>query len=408
MSLTENSSDLSKRPLPEGWRWVRLGDVCENNIETRNPKAEPDKPFIYIDISSIDNCSKKIIRTLTLLGSEAPSRARRVIRLKDVLVSTTRPNLNAVAIVSQELDNQICSTGFCVLRAKKEIDPFFLFAFVRSPQFVQKVSDLVKGALYPAVTDKQIFDISIPLPPLSEQKRIAAVLNEQMAAIEKARAASEEQLEAAKALPGAYLREVFESDEAKKWPRKKLGDVCKTTSGGTPPRGELNYYGGNIPWIKSGELNDGYIYSASEKITDEAVKKSSAKIFPPGTLLIALYGATVGKLGILQINAATNQAVCAIFVGDNIHRDFLFYYLLKIRKSLLEASFGGAQPNISQRVVRKILIPLPPLSEQKRIANYLLDKITKVQQLQKTLEDQLEAIKALQQAILRKAFAGDL
>ena len=110
----------------------------------------------------------------------------------------------------------------------------------------------------------------------------------------------------------------------KHWQIKKLGDICLTTSGGTPSRGNNRYYEGNIPWVKSGELAKGLILDTEEKISEEAIKNSSAKIFPKGTLLIALYGATIGKLAFLGVEAATNQAVCGIFQSENINSNYLF------------------------------------------------------------------------------------
>ncbi|MBD2538671.1 restriction endonuclease subunit S [Coleofasciculus sp. FACHB-SPT36] len=154
----------------------------------------------------------------------------------------------------------------------------------------------------------------------------------------------------------------------KGWQWVRLEELCDTTSGGTPSRKISSYYGGDIPWVKSGELEDCLIYKTEEKITQKAVNNSSAKVFSSGTLLIALYGATVGKLGILQVNAATNQAVCAIFPREYIYRDYLYFYLLSQRNKLLQLSAGGAQANISQEIIRRLEIPLPPLAEQKRIA----------------------------------------
>ena len=152
----------------------------------------------------------------------------------------------------------------------------------------------------------------------------------------------------------------------------RIKDVCDTTSGGTPLRDTRDYYDtGTIPWVKSGELKDGPIYETAEKITERGIKESSAKVFPAGTLLIALYGATVGKLGVLKVDAATNQAVCAIFTSHQVDREYLFYYLLKQRDHLIDSRTGGAQPNISQDTVRNLPIPLPPLPEQQRIAAIL-------------------------------------
>ena len=125
--------------LPKGWKLVKLGDVCDTLSEKRDPRLELDEPFCYVDIASIDNVSKQILDFKTLLGKDAPSRARQVIRTENVIVSTTRPNLNAVALVPQAFENQICSTGFCVLRPSKAIEPKYLFNFVQSSEFVQNL-----------------------------------------------------------------------------------------------------------------------------------------------------------------------------------------------------------------------------------------------------------------------------
>ncbi|WP_174820474.1 restriction endonuclease subunit S [Ruegeria atlantica] len=151
----------------------------------------------------------------------------------------------------------------------------------------------------------------------------------------------------------------------------KLGDVCETTSGGTPNRKNSHYFDGAIPWVKSGELNDGLVTTTSETVTDEGVKNSSAKVFPKGTLLMAMYGATVGKLGILDIDAATNQAVCGIFPTEKLDKMFLFHLLKARRKELIGESVGGAQPNINQKIIREQQFFLPPLDEQRRIVDIL-------------------------------------
>ena len=142
-----------------------------------------------------------------IIGKDAPSRARRVIRTGDVIVSTTRPNLNAVAVVPFDLDGQICSTGLCVLRPNRlALDSRYLYYYTTHETFVSSLSGLVNGAMYPAITDKQVFDQTIPLPPLGEQQRIVAALETQMAAVERARKAAEEMLEAVKALNASLLR----------------------------------------------------------------------------------------------------------------------------------------------------------------------------------------------------------
>ena len=151
------------------------------------------------------------------------------------------------------------------------------------------------------------------------------------------------------------------------WVWTTLGEVGTWQSGGTPSRSNKSYYGGNIPWLKTGDLNDGLISDIPESITEEAVASSSAKINPTGSVLIAMYGATIGKLGILTFPATTNQACCACIEFNAITQLYLFYFLLSQRSTFISKGGGGAQPNISKEIIVNTFIPLPPLSEQQRI-----------------------------------------
>jgi len=158
----------------------------------------------------------------------------------------------------------------------------------------------------------------------------------------------------------------------KKYQTVPLSKVVDTSSGGTPSRTNPQYYGGEIPWLKSGELNDPIITKAEEFITEEGLKNSSAKVFPKGTLLVAMYGATAGKTGILEIDASTNQAVCSITPKDtNINTDFLFWFFRAHRFHFIDISRGGAQPNISQGVISKTLFPIVPKEIQEEFATFL-------------------------------------
>ncbi len=190
------------------------------------------------------------------------------------------------------------------------------------------------------------------------------------------------------------------------WEWKKLGDLTTTTSGGTPKRNEKLYWGGNIGWLKSGELNDGYITNVEEYITDEGLTKSSAKLFPKGTLLIAMYGATVGKLGILEIETTTNQAICGILNDKNKFETlFMFYYLKKIREKMIEDSFGGAQPNLSQTYIKDLDIPLPPLEEQKRIVVNLDNLFAKIDKAIALHQKNIDEADIFMASVLNDVFA---
>lgn len=218
-----------------------------------------------------------------------------------------------------------------------------------------------------------------------------------------------------------------------KYPSKKIAEIAETTSGGTPLRNNPEFYNGSIAWLKSGELNDGIISEIEETITELGLKNSSAKLFPKGTLLIAMYGATTGKVGILDIEATTNQAVCAIFPRNGIHRDFLFWFLRQHRYEYIRISKGGAQPNISQTLINRTEVPLPDLDEQKRIAQLLfeienekivnedlidkefLQEVRKFLHLKQNsdqitieLSQQLALVGQLRQTFLREAMQGKL
>lgn len=192
------------------------------------------------------------------------------------------------------------------------------------------------------------------------------------------------------------------------WIECELGDVCFTTSGGTPSRRNEEFYRGSIPWVKSGELDKGIIYDTEEHISEEAVKKSSAKIFPEGTLLIALYGATIGKLAFLGVAASTNQAICGIYKSDAFESKYLFNYLLNRKQKLISQGTGGAQPNISQTILKKLEVPLAPLPIQRAI-------VSKIEALFSDLDNGIanfkkaqEQLKIYRQAVLKKAFEGEL
>ncbi len=189
------------------------------------------------------------------------------------------------------------------------------------------------------------------------------------------------------------------------WEEKKIGDVIETTSGGTPSRGIKRYYSGNIPWLKSGELRDNtQIENSEEHITEEAIKSSSAKIFPEKSVLIAMYGATTGKLGILKKPCSTNQAVCAFLPNNNFDKKFIFYFLLNKRNQIINKGKGGAQPNISQTVLKSILIPLPPLSTQSLIVSSIESNFSKIDNAIKNLKSAKKKIGLYRKAVLKKAF----
>ena len=192
------------------------------------------------------------------------------------------------------------------------------------------------------------------------------------------------------------------------WAWTTLGNIGTWQAGGTPSRSNKSYYGGNIPWLKTGDLNDGLITNIPEKITEDAVANSSAKINPTGSVLIAMYGATIGKLGILTFPATTNQACCACTEYFAITQHYLFYFLLSHRDMFIAKGGGGAQPNISKEIIVNTAIPLPPLAEQERIVTEIERWFTLIDQLEQGKSDLQTVIKQAKSRVLYLTIHGKL
>ena len=192
------------------------------------------------------------------------------------------------------------------------------------------------------------------------------------------------------------------------WEWTTLGQIGIWQSGGTPSRSNKSYYGGNIPWLKTGDLNDGLITDIPESITEEAVMNSSAKLNPAGSVLIAMYGATIGKLGILTFPATTNQACCACIQYDAVIQDYLFYFLLSQRNEFIAKGGGGAQSNISKEIIISTEIPIPPLAEQERIVHEIKHWISLIDLIDQGKIDLQTTIKQTKSKILDLAIHGKL
>ena len=192
------------------------------------------------------------------------------------------------------------------------------------------------------------------------------------------------------------------------WVWTTLGHIGIWQSGGTPSRSNKSYYGGNIPWLKTGDLNDGLITYIPENITEEAVANSSAKLNPEGSVLIAMYGATIGKLGILTFPATTNQACCACIQYDAVIQDYLFYFLLSQRNEFIAKGGGGAQPNISKEIIVGTMVPIPPLAEQERIVCEIKRWFALIDQIEQGKVDLQATIKQAKSKILDLAIHGKL
>lgn len=270
----------------------------------------------------------------------------------------------------------------------------------------QAMASAGKGATQQNISQTILKSWPIPLPPLLEQHRIVEAIEERFTRLD----AAEATLRRATANQERYLASLLQSMvTGADMPIRRLDELAETSSGGTPSRRDPSNFGGNVPWIKSGELNDSTVTEVAERITEAALSTSSAKLLPKGTLLVAMYGATIGKLGFVGFDSATtNQAVCAIRPGPDVLADYLFWVLRAARPSLTAAGKGGAQPNISQGVLRGWPIPLRSPSEQARVVCEIEERLQAMRTIM-AATTRVDARSArLRRSILGQAFTGHL
>jgi len=347
--------------MREDWEYKKLGDISSSLlIEKAKKRFSPNDVIRYIDISSIDNINQCLTRTTSFKMLDAPSRAQQKVEYGDILISTVRPNLRNIAIVNDDATNLVASSGFCVLRINDVDLRRYIFYYVVSNKFTAYLEKLTNGANYPAVKETDVRKALISIPPKPTQLSIVSELDKLNELIQ----IKKEQLKDYDALAQSIFYEMFGDPVEEGWEVKELGDICKTSSGGTPSKAHTEYYNGEIMWLRSGEVSQGDIYNTEQTITLLGLENSSAKIFPVNTVVIAMYGATVGQVGILRKEMSTNQAICGIFPNGDLTPEYLYYFLISKKAEFLKSAIGGAQANISQQIIRKTLIPLPPLSLQ--------------------------------------------
>ena len=255
---------------------------------------------------------------------------------------------------------------------------------------------------------QKILDLAIhgKLVPQDPNDEPASVLLEHIRA-EKERLIKEGKIKKPKKSKTACDKPHYPFELPKGWEWTTLGEIGSWQSGATPSRMNKDYYGGNIPWLKTGDLNDGTIIYIPEYITQRALEETSVRLNPKGSVLIAMYGATIGKIGILSFPATTNQACCACY-EYSINQMFLFYFLLANRENFIAMGGGGAQPNISKEKIISTNMPLPPLKEQERIVAEIERWLSFVDIVEKEKSDLQSTICLAKSKILDLAIHGKL
>lgn len=450
--------------LPLGWASVAIREVIESKVDQQGPVGKGE--FTYVDISSVDNSTKVIADAKKLPLKDAPSRARQQIKTGDVLVSMTRPNLNAVAIVPQRFDGAIASTGFDVLRARGA-EPDWLFAHVRSKAFIDAMSELVRGALYPAVNAKEIRDYTIPLPPLLEQRRIVAKIEALQARSRKAREALEAIPPLLEQFRQSVLAAAFRGDLTAGWreqhpdvePASVLLERIQVEPTISRKRGRISraavaeseavdHDEGTLPetW-QAVRLRDvltlqpGYAFS-SKDFTREGIRllrgtnivpngtrwdetvclpSNKAQLFgdyklQTGDIVFAMdrpiisTGIKVARIADSDLPALLLQRVGRFRLSSCIEPRFLYSYLQSslFRQHIDTRETGTQVPHVSGNDIESAPFVLPSLSEQVEISRILDSATQRVEGIYQAVQQGISDLEALDQSILAKAFRGDL
>ena len=316
------------------------------------------------------------------------------------------------------LPKSFITSNYLIINSKhKDIDIKFIFYLYSA----LKKKDLISGSAQPQVTVQAFSNYPIPLPPLLEQRRIVDRIEGLFAKLDEAKQKAQDALDSFETRKAAILHKAFTGELTaqwrkehgvgmESWARHPLKDVTQIGSGGTPSRKNSQYYLGDILWVKTGEIYWNYIYDSEEKITEEAIANSSAKLYPAGTVLVAMYGQglTRGRSAILGVPATTNQAVCALQPCDRLGNRYLYYYFMANYWEYREKAVGGNQPNYSATMIGKWIINIPSVLEQAEIVRILDDLLAKEQQAKEAAEAVLEQIDLMKKSILARAFRGEL
>lgn len=389
-----------------GYPLVEIGDLV-SSVKKWNPRQSKTNELInYIDIASVNRETKEVEYVVEVFAHEAPSRARQLVIDGDVLVSTVRPNLNAVAHLKKNFSGATASTGFTVLRSNsKKICSRYLYYWVRSPYFVQDMIRRSTGASYPAVSDSIIKAYNIPLPSLEEQKRIAAILD-------KADAIRRKRKEAIR-LTEELLRSTFLDmfgdpvTNPKGWDKSKLSKLGCVVTGNTPPRANLDNYGDDIEWIKSDNITTPYHFLtyATERLSSQG--KKIARIVPPNSILVACIAgsrSSIGRAALADREVAFNQQINAIVPNSNVDPYFLYTHFFVTQHLVQAQSTNSMKGLVSKSRFSNIEFIQPPEQKQREFGKWF----SRFHSWSNHLRNGEEDTDNLFNSLLQKAFRGEL
>jgi len=396
---------------------ITLGDVLTDiqtgkSFQTSEIPARPDELGV-LKVSAISWSKFRDEEAKALIGSYAPDESHKV-KHGDLLISraNTKELVGAVVLVERDYPFRLLSDKTLrLLLDEGRIHKEYLLFALRSSQarahiehFATGTSDSMRN-----ISQDVIKAIPLWLPSLPRQRQIAARLKAQLAEVETARQATLVQVREAELLCRSVLQTTFDALLGRYDRSLCLKDVCAISSGGTPSRGNAAYFRGDIPWVKTLDLNLDVVTETEEKISPEAFRAIRGELLPIGTVMVAMYGGagTIGKSGVLGIRACTNQALCALQPdADRLDSEFLHEWIRYIRPEWMRLSGGNRKdPNINKSVVENMTLPLPKQDEQRRIVARLKSQLAEADAIAQAAAAQLKEIEGLPQKLLAQAFS---
>ena len=397
--------------LPKTWSVATIASVTVK-AKQRDPRKTPTEEFQYVDVSSVSNESFKITGATRTVGSKAPSRARKEIITDDVLFATVRPTLKRIAMVPKELDGEIASTAYSVLRSDpNKIHPRFLYLFLLTDHFNTRMAGLERGASYPAVRDLDVKNSCLPLPPLPEQKKIAHILSTVQRAIEAQERIIQTTTELKKALMHKLFTKGLHNEPQKQteigpvpesWEVVRIKATGTIVTGSTPSTKNPKFYSGSYKLISPVDLDKRkYVRSAHRTLSKLGFEK--CRRVPRDSVLVGCIG-NVGKLGMVgDDRSATNQQINSIIPNQDYNPHFLYYSFQFCRSRLQQSAAKVTVPILNKSNFGNFQIAAPSPTEQDEIAAHLsvLDqklvnaevKVDKLQDLFRTLLHELMTAK---------------
>ena len=403
--------------IPEGWEVTKLKYLSTFPIEKN---AHTDSP--YIGLENIESWTGKYVSS----DSQYDKSQALAFFENNILFGKLRPYLAKVFCASND---GCCSSEFCILSFSSSVNIRYFWNLLISPTFIDHVTKSTYGTKMPRANTDFIKNICVPVPPRIEQDRIALYLDATSAKIDSLISETRSSIEEYKKLKQTVItqavtkgvrgeREMKDSGVEwaglvpHHWGVAKIGSIGQTSSGATPLRSkEASFFDdATIRWVRTLDLNDGLVYDSSEKITELALASSACSIMPKGTVCVAMYGGagTIGKCGLLMSDCATNQAVCSIVCNREIVSPiFLLMQLLALKSYWMKYAVGTRKdPNISQDVVARMKILIPPLDEQKEITDYLDAKCAEIDKLIAKKEQLVKELESYKKSLIYEVVTG--